>query len=162
MKISLVFAADVIAVTMNPAFTHLNPSERGFFTVGFSHRHFRVDHILTMEAVGLWESRLGGIALILVPMCFVVVMPLSFSSSLSNMSLPFVESVVLASVIKPVLSVAVAFHAPTLTAAILVGSFALLHDYAHGGEIGGSTILSYGIELHSRLHYCTLPASVLE
>lgn len=142
MKISLVFAADVIAVTMNPAFIHLNPPERGSFTVGFSHRLFRGDHILTMEAVGLWESRLGGIALIWVLICFVVVMPLSFSSTLSSTSLPFAEIVVLASVIKPVLSVAIAFHAPTLTAAILVGSFAFFCDYAHGGEIGGSTILS--------------------
>ncbi|MCV9909734.1 HupE/UreJ family protein [Brucella sp. HL-2] len=144
MKKSLVLAMIVSTVTISPAFAHLNPAEHGSFAAGFTHPVFGVDHILAMVAVGLWASMLGGKALILVPMSFVSVMLLGFLMALSGISLPFVEPVILASVIILGLFVAVAFHASTSTAALLVGFFAFFHGYAHGGEIGGAAFLSYG------------------
>ncbi|MCK4204777.1 HupE/UreJ family protein [Brucella pituitosa] len=144
MKRSLVLATLVLAVTVSPAFAHLNPAEHGSFAAGFSHPLFGVDHILAMVAVGLWASMLGGRALILVPMSFVGVMLLGFLAALGGISLPFVEPVILASVIVLGLFVATAFHASTLTAALLVAFFAFFHGYAHGGEIGGAAFLSYG------------------
>ncbi len=71
-------------------------------------------------------------------------MLLGFVAALGGVSLPYVEPVILASVIVLGLLVAMAFRASTLTAALIVGFFAFFHGYAHGGEIGSAAFLSYG------------------
>lgn len=144
MKKTLIPAAILFSVMASPAFAHLNPAEHGSFAAGFSHPLSGADHILAMVAVGLWASMLGGRALVIVPVSFVGVMLLGFVAALSGVSLPYVEPVILASVIVLGLFVAMAFHASTLTAALIVGFFAFFHGYAHGGEIGGAAFLSYG------------------
>jgi len=144
MKRTLILAAALFSVMASPAFAHLNPAEHGSFAAGFSHPLSGADHILAMVAVGLWASMLGGRALVAVPVSFVGVMLLGFVAALSGVSLPYVEPVILASVIVLGLFVAMAFHASTLTAALIVGFFAFFHGYAHGGEIGSAAFLSYG------------------
>ena len=147
MKRTFLLAAALFSVMASPAFAHLNPAEHGSFAAGFTHPLSGADHILAMVAVGLWASMLGGRALIAVPLSFVGVMLLGFVAALSGVPIPYVEPVILASVIVLGLLVAVAFRASTPAAALIVGFFAFFHGYAHGGEIGGAAFLSYGAGL---------------
>ncbi|KAB2678564.1 HupE/UreJ family protein [Brucella tritici] len=144
MKRTSLLIAVLLSLMASPAFAHLNPAEHGSFAAGFTHPLSGADHMLAMVAVGLWASMLGGRALVIVPLSFVGVMLLGFVAALGGVSLPFVEPVILASVIVLGLLVAMAFRASTLTAALIVGFFAFFHGYAHGGEIGSAAFLSYG------------------
>ncbi|RRY10112.1 HupE/UreJ family protein [Brucella anthropi] len=144
MKRTSLLIAVLLSLMAGPAFAHLNPAEHGSFAAGFTHPLSGADHILAMVAVGLWASMLGGRALVVVPLSFVGVMLLGFVAALGGVSLPYVEPVILASVIVLGLLVAMAFRASTLTAALIVGFFAFFHGYAHGGEIGSAAFLSYG------------------
>ncbi|MFD1790026.1 HupE/UreJ family protein [Ochrobactrum teleogrylli] len=145
MKRTSLLIAVLLSLMASPAFAHLNLAEHGSFAAGFSHPLSGADHILAMVAVGLWASMLGGRALVVVPLSFVGVMLLGFMAALSGITLPYVEPVILTSVIVLGLIVAMAFHASTLTAALVVGFFAFFHGYAHGGEIGSAAFLSYGV-----------------
>ncbi|KAB2792057.1 HupE/UreJ family protein [Brucella anthropi] len=144
MKRTSLLVAVLLSLMASPAFAHLNPAEHGSFAAGFTHPLSGADHILAMVAVGLWASMLGGRALVVVPLSFVGVMLLGFVAALGGVSLPYVEPVILASVIVLGLLVAMAFRASTLTATLIVGFFAFFHGYAHGGEIGSAAFLSYG------------------
>lgn len=144
MKRTSLLIAVLLSLMASPALAHLNPAEHGSFAAGFTHPLSGADHILAMVAVGLWASMLGGRALVVVPLSFVGVMLLGFVAALSGVTLPYVEPVILASVIVLGLLVAMAFRASTLTAALIVGFFAFFHGYAHGGEIGSAAFLSYG------------------
>lgn len=144
MKRTSLLIAVLLSLMASPAFAHLNPAEHGSFAAGFTHPLSGADHILAMVTVGLWASMLGGRALVVVPLSFVGVMLLGFVAALGGVSLPYVEPVILASVIVLGLLVAMAFRASTLTAALIVGFFAFFHGYAHGGEIGSAAFLSYG------------------
>ena len=144
MKRTSLLIAVLLSLMASPAFAHLNPAEHGSFAAGFTHPLSGADHILAMVAVGLWASMLGGRALVVVPLSFVGVMLLGFVAALGGVSLPYVEPVILASVIVLGLLVAMAFRASTLTAALIVGFFAFFHGYAHAGEIGSAAFLSYG------------------
>lgn len=144
MKKLFILAAALVA-TASPAFAHLDPAEHGSFAAGFSHPLFGIDHILAMVAVGLWASMLGGRALIAVPLAFVGVMVLGFIAALNGLSLPYVEPIILTSVVVLGLFVALALPASVMTGAIIAGFFAFFHGFAHGGEIGGAAFLSYGL-----------------
>ncbi|MGE0500590.1 MAG: HupE/UreJ family protein [Rhizobiaceae bacterium] len=137
-------ATIVLAASSMPAFAHLNPEEHGSFAAGFSHPLFGTDHILAMVAVGLWAALLGGRAVWLVPTAFVGTMALGFAASLLDLPLPFVEPVILASVVVIGLLAAVALRVPAWLGMTMVGFFAFFHGHAHGGEIGAATALAYG------------------
>jgi urease accessory protein len=130
----------ILAAGTAPAFAHLDPGEHGSFLAGFSHPLFGTDHILAMVAVGLWAAllghALGGRALWLVPSAFVVTMAAGFAAAMLDLPLPFVEPVILASVVVIGLLAAVALKVPTLAAMGMVGFFAFFHGHAHGGELG--------------------------
>src|SRR5690348_13335219 len=104
----LAAAAVLLGASVAPAFAHLNPAEHGAFMAGVSHPLFGLDHVLAMVAVGLWAALLAqseandtpnGRALWLVPSAFVGTMCLGFAAALLNLPLPFVEPVILASVV---------------------------------------------------------------
>ena len=137
LKRSLLTLAISIAATL-PAFAHLDPAEHGSFAAGFSHPLFGLDHILAMVAVGLWAAMQGGRALWLVPAAFVGTMALAFAAAIAGMPLPFVEPVILASVIFIGIAIALALPVPTSAVAAMVGFFAFFHGHAHGGELGGA------------------------
>ncbi|MEQ1941024.1 HupE/UreJ family protein [Mesorhizobium sp. VNQ89] len=145
----LAATAVVLALSAAPAFAHLNPEEHGSFMAGVSHPLFGLDHILAMVAVGLWAALLAQSedrrALWLVPSAFVGTMCLGFLAALLGLPLPFVEPVILASVVVIGLLAAVALNVPTGMAMALVGFFAFFHGHAHGGELGRATALSYGM-----------------
>jgi urease accessory protein len=135
LKRSLITLAITLAATL-PAFAHLDPVEHGSLAAGFSHPLFGLDHILAMVAVGLWAAQQGGRALWTVPSAFVGTMALGFATAIAGAPLPFVEPVILASVIFIGIAIALALPIPTAAVAALVGFFALFHGHAHGGELG--------------------------
>ncbi len=136
-----------LAAGIAPAFAHLNPAEHGSFAAGFSHPLFGLDHILAMVAVGLWAALLGRSdrrALWLVPCAFVGTMLFGFLTAMAGVPLPFVEPVILASVVVIGLLAAMALNVPTSAAMAMVGFFDFFHGHAHGGEIGDAGVYAYG------------------
>ena len=144
MRMKAVVTAAALTLVASPAFAHLNPAEHGSFAAGFSHPFSGADHILAMVAVGLWATMLGGRALFAGPAAFVGVMLLGFGAALVGLPLPFVEPVILASVVVLGLLVALALPVSAVAGAAIAGFFAFFHGHAHGGEIGGAAFLSYG------------------
>lgn len=126
-----------------PAFAHLDPIEHGSFLAGFTHPLFGLDHILAMVAVGLWAASIGGKALWAVPTAFVATMAVGFGTAILGLPLPFVEPVILASVIFIGIMVALALPLPTAGVAAVVAFFALFHGHAHGGEMGAAGAWGY-------------------
>ncbi|PWJ86287.1 urease accessory protein [Pseudaminobacter salicylatoxidans] len=144
MKKTTIVAAAAMTLMASPAFAHLNPAEHGSFAAGFSHPLTGTDHILAMVAVGLWAAMLGGRALFAVPAAFVGVMIVGFLTALFGLPVPFVEPVILASVVVLGLVVALALPVPVVVGAAIAGFFAFFHGHAHGSEIGAAGLLSYG------------------
>ena len=136
----IAFGALFFATGTLPAFAHLDPMEHGSFAAGFSHPLFGIDHILAMVAVGLWAALLAQStdrrSLWLVPAAFVGTMIAGFLAATAGAPLPFVEPVILASVVVIGLLATVALNVPVATAMAMVGFFAFFHGHAHGGEIG--------------------------
>jgi len=128
---------------MSSASAHLLPGEHGSLAAGFSHPLFGLDHILVMVAVGLWAFRAGGYAVWAVPCSFVAMMGLGFAFALAGGVLPFVEPVILASVVALGLLIAFAVRLPVVASAVVVGAFAIFHGYAHGAEIGEAGASAY-------------------
>jgi urease accessory protein len=137
LKRCLITLAITLAATI-PAFAHLDPVEHGSLAAGFSHPLFGLDHILAMVAVGLWAAQQGGRAIWAAPAAFIGTMALGFAAALAGVPLPFVEPVILASVIFIGIAIALALPIPTSAMAALVGFFALFHGHAHGGELGAA------------------------
>lgn len=126
-----------------PASAHLLAGEHGSMAAGFTHPLFGLDHILVMVAVGLWAYRIGGRAVWAVPCSFVAMMSLGFAFALAGGALPYVEPVILASVVTLGLLIAFAVRLPVASSALVVGAFAVFHGYAHGAEIGNAGAAAY-------------------
>lgn len=139
----------LLLATTLPAFAHLDPAEHGSFMAGFSHPLFGTDHILAMVAVGLWAALLAQStdrrALWLVPAAFVGTMAFGFVAAMVELPLPFVEPVILVSVVVIGLLAAVALNVPVAAAMAIVGFFAFFHGHAHGGEIGEAGAWPYAV-----------------
>ncbi len=143
MKRSIVFLAALTAAT--PAFAHLDPIAHGALAAGLTHPLTGLDHLLAMLTVGLWSALVGGRAIWAMPLAFVGCMAVGFGAALMGVALPFVEPTILASVIVLGLLTALAVKTPAWIGGLLVGFFALFHGYAHGGEVGEASSLSFGI-----------------
>ncbi len=91
--------------------------------------------MLAMVSVGLWAGLNGGRALWAWPAAFVGVMLLGGALGVAGVTLPLVESGILASVVVLGLLVLGAFRLPVAAGAALVALFALLHGHAHGTEL---------------------------
>jgi urease accessory protein len=148
----IVAATALLGASSAPALAHLNPAEHGSLMAGVSHPLFGLDHILAMVAVGLWAALLAQSeaasnrrALWLVPAAFVGAMCLGFAAALLELPLPFVEPVILASVVVIGLLAAVALNVPIGLAMVMAGFFAFFHGHAHGGELGPASALSFGV-----------------
>ena len=145
--------------TSTPAFAHLTgvPHDHSSFTSGFLHPLTGFDHILVMVAVGLWAAQLGGKSIVAVPASFVLFMAFGFLLALNGVELPFVEPVILASVIAMGLFAAMAIHLPVMPAMLVVGVFAIFHGYAHGSELESASAYAYaaGFSLATALLHAT-------
>ncbi|MEP3436633.1 MAG: HupE/UreJ family protein [Hoeflea sp.] len=150
-------ATAALAAATAPAFAHLNPAEHGSFAAGFSHPFFGLDHVLVMLAVGLWAASLGGRAMLTVPAAFVGAMGFGFAAAVAGIPLPFVEPVILASIIFIGLMVALAFPFSVSGMAVTVAFFAVFHGHAHGGELGqaGAAYFAIGFMLATAALHAT-------
>lgn len=143
MIIRFGLAAGLLALASSPALAHLDPAEHGSFAAGFTHPLFGTDHVLAMIAVGLWAALQGGRAVWVLPTAFVGAMVAGFVLSLTGVSIPYVEPLILTSVIVLGTAVALALRLPLGLSAALVAVFGLCHGHAHGGEIGLAGELGY-------------------
>ena len=107
----------------------------GGFAGGFAHPLFGPDHVVAMVAVGLWGAFLGAPAIWLLPIVFPLVMAVGGVVGILGPPLQHVETGIALSAIVLGLMVALAARPPLAVAAMLVGTFAVFHGYAHGAEL---------------------------
>lgn len=131
------------ALTVSPAFAHLDPAAHGSFAAGFTHPVFGLDHVLAMIAVGLWAALVGGRSVWILPSAFVGAMLAAFALSMMGVPLPYVEPAILTSVVVLGLIVALALRLPMGLSLALVALFGACHGHAHGGEIGAADLFGY-------------------
>jgi urease accessory protein len=124
-----------MALASGEALAHTGAEHAVSFATGFAHPFTGLDHLLAMVAVGLWAGLNGGRALWAWPAAFVGVMVLGGALGIAGVTLPLVESGILASVVVLGLLVLGALRLPVAIGAALVGLFALLHGHAHGTEL---------------------------
>lgn len=105
------------------------------FSTGLAHPLNGLDHILAMLAVGLWAAQLGGRALWLVPVSFVLTMAAGGALGLYGVALPYVELGIASSVLVLGVCVASAWAVPLAVSMSVVVIFAIFHGYAHGAEM---------------------------
>jgi len=124
-------------VLFTPILLYLHPqigSSSGFMT-GFAHPLNGLDHMIAMFAVGLWAVQVGGKGIWLIPLAFVCMMIAGGILGMSGVTVPFVETGIIMSVlILGVLLVASA-RLPIAAGMVLMGIFALFHGHSHGTEI---------------------------
>jgi urease accessory protein len=124
------------------AFAHAGHGES--FMHGFSHPLLGVDHVLAMVAIGLWAALAGGRALWLWPAGFVGAMVAGFLLGAQGIVLPLMEPMILASVIGLGAAVTLAFRPAATLGLLPIGIFGLFHGLAHGLEISGGALPSFG------------------
>ncbi len=129
--------AIIAALSLVPtaAFAHTGVGDGHGFVHGFAHPLGGLDHILAMVTVGLFAWQLGGRALWLVPASFVLAMTAGGALGMADISVPFVELGIAASILVLGIIVAAGVKAPVAVAMGLVGAFAIFHGHAHGTEM---------------------------
>jgi len=117
------------------AFAHIGLGDAVGFGHGLMHPLSGLDHLLAMTLVGLFAWQIGGRAMWLVPVSFVVVMVLGGVVGMAGVALPFVELGIAVSVTALGALVATGWRASVPVAMSVVGLFALFHGHAHGVEM---------------------------
>ena len=145
---SLPLSAIAVSMALMPtvALAHTGVGDTVGFSHGFLHPLTGIDHILAMMMVGVFAWQLGGRALWLVPVTFVLVMAVGGVLGVAGIGVPFVEAGIALSVI--VLGAIVAFRvkAPVAIAMAVVGLFAVFHGHAHGSEMPENAAgMAYGL-----------------
>jgi urease accessory protein len=144
-KLFVVSSAIVMVMVPSLAFAHPGPAHIHGLTDGFLHPLTGFDHILAMVAVGLLAAQLGGRALWITPLSFMALMAVGAGLCVAQVVVPFVEVGIALSIITLGTVLLFGIGLPTVTAAALVGFFAIFHGYAHGAEMPSATrALSYG------------------
>jgi urease accessory protein len=132
-------------VIATPALAHPG-HDAGGATQGFLHPLGGLDHVLAMVAVGLIAARIGGRALLLVPVAFLAMMAVGGAAGALGWDLPYVETGIALSVLVLGLVLALGAVPPVAGAMALVGAFAVFHGFAHGAEMpGAASGLAYGL-----------------
>ncbi len=105
------------------------------FASGFLHPLSGPDHMLAMIGVGIWGSQLGKPGIWVLPVTFPLVMAVGGVLGVRGVPLPGVEIGVAASALALGVMILFAARPPLWAAALLVGTFAIFHGYAHGVEL---------------------------
>jgi urease accessory protein len=144
---------------------HILAGETGGFLSGLKHPLSGLDHIVAMVSVGLWGAQLGKPAIWALPVTFPPVMAVGGFLGLVGIPLPGVEVGIAASAILLGAAVLCEARPPLSLAAVLVGTFAIFHGYAHGAELppGDSGLLySLGfIVATGFLHGCGIAVGLI-
>jgi urease accessory protein len=127
--------AIILLLAMQPLSAHTTGGAIGGLGSGLGHPFIGIDHLLAMLAVGMWAYQLGGSAVWKVPLVFVLTLLVGASVGLAGLSLPFIEPVIVASVMVFGLLIAMKSRITPVLASMLVALFALFHGYAHGIEM---------------------------
>ncbi len=114
---------------------HIGTHETSGFLHGFHHPWGGLDHILAMLAVGLWAAQLGRTAIWALPVTFIGVMLAGGVIGMTGVTMPGVESGILASDFILGALILAAIRMPIAWSASLVGIVAIFHGYAHGTEM---------------------------
>jgi len=126
-----------------PIPTHLQ-LHGGGFEAGFFHPVLGFDHLLAMVAVGVISTLIGGRAIYLVPLTFVVVMMIGSIFGLYSSWVLYDEFAIALSVILLGLLIASGYKTSLIWSSMLVAFFAFFHGHAHGVEIpNASSVLWY-------------------
>ena len=142
------FIALLISLSIIPgiAQAHTGAGPASGFAHGFMHPIGGLDHLLAMVAVGLLAATMGGRALYLVPVSFVVMMAMGGIAGVTGVAFSGVEFMIGLSVVVIGLAAAFASRLPMALAMAVAGGFALFHGYAHGAEMPlGASALGYGL-----------------
>jgi hydrogenase/urease accessory protein HupE len=111
---------------------------------GFSHPLYGWDHLIVMVTVGIWASQQEGRARWAIPATFLSAMAFGGLLGALGIEVPLTEPMILLSVIS--IAVVALFRVRVSTGVAVggVALFALFHGYAHGHEMPGSALLTYG------------------
>jgi urease accessory protein len=135
-----------IALLPTVALAHTGVGDTVGFSHGFIHPLTGIDHVLAMMMVGVFAWQLGGRALWLVPITFVLVMAIGGVLGVTGIGVPFIEIGIALSVIVLGASVAFRVKAPMAIAMAVVGLFAIFHGHAHGSEMPENAAgMTYGL-----------------
>lgn len=134
----LLLALAILALSPGLASAHTGIAHGAGFFHGIAHPIGGLDHVLAMVAVGVFAFVLGGRALWLVPLSFVVAMVAGFALGTAQIELPFVELAIALSIVAIGGATALGRPIPVGAAMALVGAFAVFHGHAHGAEIAES------------------------
>ena len=133
--IMLVAVAVCISTFALPALAHTGEGYGGGFVAGFSHPILGWDHVAAMVAVGLWGAFLGLPAIWILPVVFPLVMAFGAVAGIVGLDVPAVETGIALSAVVLGLMILFAERPHIWVAAIIVGTFAIFHGYAHGTEL---------------------------
>jgi urease accessory protein len=127
-----------------PTWAHTGIGVTHSFMAGLAHPWQGMDHFLVMLAIGLWACVLGGRALWLLPMSFLMLMVVGAGLGFAGVNLPVAEFLVATSVVAVGWVLVFNWRASLVLATGLTGIFALFHGYVHAGEVANNTgALSY-------------------
>jgi urease accessory protein len=142
----LIFFILVSSIVPSLAYAHVGVGQTSGFAYGLAHPVTGLDHIAAMVAVGLWTAQRGGRAVWVVPLSFVSVMAAGCLLFSVGVSIPFVETGIMISVLVLGMLVVAAVRLPLLTSSLLVALFAVFHGHAHGAEMPATASgFAYGI-----------------
>jgi urease accessory protein len=125
----------LICLVAGPANAHTGTGLAGGFSMGFAHPLTGFDHLLAMISVGLWGAILGRPLIYALPIVFPGAMVVGAVLGMFAIPVPSIESGIALSVMVLGICIALSVRAPVWAAAIIVGTFALFHGYAHGREL---------------------------
>ena len=142
-RIAIGLAGSMILIT--PALAHPGHGVEALgYAHGFLHPLMGLDHVLAMTAVGLYAARLGGRALLCLPLASIAALLLGSVVGHVGIGLPMVEQAIVLSVVAAGAAIALGLNLPLKSATVLVAAFALFHGHAHGSEAAATTtFLSY-------------------
>ena len=98
--------------------------------------------LAAMLATGVIGSAFAGWKKLAAPASFLAAMVAGYALALSGLTLPEVETVILASVV--VLGALCVMPQRLVTASLFAAGFAVFHGYAHGVEAGSAAALPFG------------------
>ncbi|MEB3044787.1 HupE/UreJ family protein [Rhizobium mulingense] len=126
-----------LAVAALPAVASAHPAvgDAVGFSHGFAHPMSGLDHVLAMVMVGVVAFQLGGRAIWLLPVTFILMMAFGGVLGAAGVDLPFVERGIALSVVTLGGMIAINVRAPLAAALGMAGLFAIVHGHAHGAEM---------------------------
>ncbi|RCL03545.1 MAG: urease accessory protein [Candidatus Tokpelaia sp. JSC161] len=142
MQFFLIFLFLFLSLSF-PVYAHNFCNESFSFYSGFVHPFTGVDHLFVMVGVGLWAAHLGGRALWVLPLSFISAMLLGFVLAWSGIEMPFVEPLILLSMVTSGLLSAFLLRFSTKLAMAIVLSFAIFHGYVHSTACQAKELFSY-------------------